>query len=159
MMRRRTFITLLGGAVAWPLAARAQQPTGGIRRVAVLMGIGETVSSRSWLAALLNRLGELGWRGGPYFVGQVPLWHGQPEQMRLWTAELMARSPDVVVTFTNLALDTLKPIAGGLPIVFSGVGDPVGSGFVESLARPGGNMTGFASHEPSMGGKWLDLLK
>jgi ABC-type uncharacterized transport system substrate-binding protein len=71
-------------------------------------------------------------------VVQVQWWHDQPDQMRLWAAELMARSPDVVVTFTNLALDMLKPIAGGVPIVFSGVGDPVGSGFVASLARPGG---------------------
>jgi putative ABC transport system substrate-binding protein len=154
-LRRREVITLLGGAaVAWPLAAWAQQAAGDIRRVAVLMGIGETASSRSWLAALLGRLDELGWREGRNFVVQVQWWHDQPEH-----AELMARSPDIVVTFTNLALDMLKPIAGGVPIVFSGVGDPVGSGFVASLARPGGNLTGFASHEPSLGGKWLGLLK
>src|SRR5262245_54305938 len=158
-LKRREFITLLGGAAAWPLAARAQQPAGGIRRVAVLMGIGETTSSRSWLAALFNRLDELGWQEGRNLVTQVQWWHDQPEQMRLWAADLMARSPDVVVTFTNLALEMLKPIAGEVPIVFSGVGDPVGSGFIASLARPGGNMTGFASHEPSMGGKWLYLLK
>jgi putative tryptophan/tyrosine transport system substrate-binding protein len=159
-VRRRAFISLLGGAVAaGPLAARAQQSAGSIRRVAVLMGVGETISSRSWLAAFLNRLDELGWREGRNLIVQVQWWHDQPEQMRLWAAELMARSPDVVVTFTNLALDMLKPIAGGVPIVFSGVGDPVGSGFVTSLARPGGNLTGFASHEPSLGGKWLDLLK
>jgi ABC-type uncharacterized transport system substrate-binding protein len=159
-MKRREFVTLLGcAAAAWPLAARAQQPAGDIRRVAVLMGIGETASSRSWLAALLSRLDELGWREGRNLVVQVQWWHDQPEQMRLWVTELMARSPDIVVTFTNLALDMLKPIAGGVPIVFSGVGDPVGSGFVASLARPGGNLTGFASHESSLGGKWLDLLK
>jgi putative ABC transport system substrate-binding protein len=127
--------------------------------LAVLMGIGETASSRSWLAALLNRLDELGWQEGRNLVTQVQWWHDQPEQMRLWAAALLARSPNVVVTFTNLALDVLKPIAGSVPIVFCGVGDPVGIGFVASLARPGGNMTGFASHEPSMGGKWLDLLK
>ena len=79
--------------------------------------------------------------------------------MRVWAAELIARSPDVAVTFTNFALELLKPIAGNVPIVFSGVGDPVGSGFVASLPRPGGNITGFASHEPSMGGKWLEVLK
>jgi len=158
-MRRREFITLLGSAAAWPMAVRAQQGPGGIRRVAVLMGIGETASSRSWLAALFNRLDELGWREGRNLVTQVQWWHDQPEQMRLWAADLLARSPDVVVTFTNLALDMLKPIAGSVPIVFSGVGDPVASGFVASLARPGGNMTGFASHEPTMGGKWLGLLK
>jgi len=157
-VKRREFITMLGGATAWPFTARAQQPAGSIRRVAVLMGIDETTSSRSWLAALVNRLDELGWREGRNFVVQQ-WWHDPPEQMRLWVAKLMARSPDVIVTFTNLALDMLKPMAGGVPIVFSGVGDPVGSGFVTSLARPGGNLTGFASHEPSLGGKWLDLLK
>ena len=79
--------------------------------------------------------------------------------MRVWAAELIARSPDVAVTFTNLALAVLKPIAGNVPIVFVGVGDPVGGGFVSSLAHPGGNITGFASHESSMGGKWLEVLK
>jgi putative tryptophan/tyrosine transport system substrate-binding protein len=76
-----------------------------------------------------------------------------------WAAELIARSPDVALTYTNLALAVLKPIAGNVPIVFVGVGDPVGGGFVSSLARPGGNITGFASYEPSMGGKWLEVLK
>ena len=77
----------------------------------------------------------------------------------MWAAELIAGSPDVAVTFTNLALEVMKPIAGRVPIVFIGVGDPVGSGFVSSFAQPGGNITGFASHDPSMGGKWLEVLK
>jgi putative ABC transport system substrate-binding protein len=79
--------------------------------------------------------------------------------MRTWVAELMARSPDVAVAFSNPALAMLKPLAGNIPVVFVGVGDPVGSRFVASLARPGGNITGFASHAPSMGGKWLEVLK
>ena len=79
--------------------------------------------------------------------------------MRVWAAELIAGSPDVAVTFTNLALEVMKPIAGSVPIVFIGVGDPVGSGFVSSFAHPGGNITGFASHDPSLGGKWLEVLK
>src|SRR5262245_13611509 len=79
--------------------------------------------------------------------------------MRAWAAELIARSPDVAVTYTNLALAVLKPIAGTVPIVFVGVGDPVGGGFVSSLARPGGNITDFASYEASMGGKWLEVLR
>src|SRR5262245_60903771 len=100
MRTRREIVRLFGSAAAaWPLAAHAQQPASSIRRVAVLMGIGETTSSRSWLAALVNRLDELGWREGRNFVVQVQWWHDQPEQMRLWAAELMARSPDVVVTF------------------------------------------------------------
>jgi putative ABC transport system substrate-binding protein len=157
-MRRRAFITLLGGAAAWPLAARAQQ-AGPVRRIVVLMGAPETAWSRGWLAAFLRRLDELGWRDGLNVVMQVQWWNDQPEQMRVWAAELIARSPDVAVTYTNLALAVLKPIAGSVPIVFVGVGDPVGGGFVSSLARPDGNITGFASHEPSMGGKWLEVLK
>jgi len=136
--------------------ARAQP---GSRRVEVLMGAAETSSSRDWVAAFLRRLDELGWRDGHNLVVQVQWWNDRPEQMRIRAAELISRAPDVAVTFTNLALELLKPIAGNVPIVFCGVGDPVGSGFVASLARPGGNITGFASHESSMGGKWLGVLK
>ena len=158
-MRRREFITLLGGAVAaWPLAVRAQQREG-MRRVDVLMGAAETAWSRGWLAAFFRRLDELGWREGRNLVTQMQWWNDQPQQIRVWAAELIARSPDVAVTFTNLALEVLKPIAGDVPIVFMGVGDPVGSGFVANLAHPGGNITGFASHESSLGGKWLEVLK
>ena len=139
-------------------SARAQLVSGS-RRVVVLMGAAETPSSRDWFTAFLQRLDELGWRDGHNMVVQVQWWNDRPEQMRFRAAELIARSPDVAVTFTNLALEVLKPIAGNVPIVFCGVGDPVGSGFVANLARPGGNMTGFASHEPSMGGKWLGVLK
>jgi putative tryptophan/tyrosine transport system substrate-binding protein len=158
-LKRREFITLLGSAAAaWPLAARAQQPEP-IRRVVVLMGAAETALSRGWLATFLRRLDELGWRESRNLVTQVQWWNDQPEQMRAWAAELIARSPDVAVTFTNLALEVLKPIAGNVPIVFVAVGDPVGGGFVASLARPGGNITGFASHESSLAGKWLEVLK
>jgi putative ABC transport system substrate-binding protein len=157
-LRRREFITLIGGAAAWPFAARAQQPER-MRRVGVLMGAAETAWSRAWLAAFLRRLDELGWRESHNLITQVQWWNDQPEQMRVWATELIARSPDVAVTFTNFALEVLKPIAGSVPIVFIGVGDPVGSGFVASLAYPGGNITGFASHESSMGGKWLEVLK
>jgi putative ABC transport system substrate-binding protein len=157
-MRRRELIALLGGVAAWPLAARAQQP-GPVRRVVILMGAAETAWPRSWLAAFFRRLDELGWRENRNLVTQVQWWNDQPEQMRAWAAELIARSPDVAVTFTNLALEATKPIAGSVPIVFVGVGDPVGSRFVASLAHPGGNITGFASHESSLGGKWLEVLK
>ena len=156
-MRRRGFLGLVGGVlVAGINSARAQQRS---HRVEVLMGAAETSSSRHWVAAFLRRLDELGWREGHNLVVQVQWWNDQPEQMRTRAAELISRSPDVAVTFTTLALEVLKPTAGNVPIVFCGVGDPVGSGFVASLARPGGNITGFASHEPSMGGKWLGVLK
>src|SRR5215831_15102821 len=158
-MRRRAFIKFLGGAAtAWPLVGHAQQAEP-IRRIVVLMGAAETAWSRGWLTAFSRRLDELGWRESRNVITQVQWWNDQPEQMRVWAAELIARSPDVAVTYTNLALAVLKPIAGSVPIVFVGVGDPVGGGFVSSLARPGGNITGFASHEPSMGGKWLEVLK
>ena len=157
-MRRRDFILLIGGAAVWPLTARAQQREG-MRRVGILMGATETAWSRGWLAAFFRRLDELGWRESRNLVTQVQWGTDQPQQMRVWAAELIARSPDVAVTFTNLALQVLKPIAGDVPIVFTGVGDPVGSGFVTSLAHPGGNITGFASHESSLGGKWLEVLK
>jgi len=123
------------------------------------MGAAETTWSRGWLAAFLRRLDQLGWREGRNLFTQVQWWNDNPEQMRVWAAELVARSPDVALTYTNLALAVLKPVAGSVPIVFVGVGDPVGGGFVASLARPGGNITGFASHESSMGGKWLEVLK
>ena len=109
--------------------------------------------------AFWRRLDELGWRESRNLVTQVQWWNDQPEQIRVWATELIARSPDVAVTYTNLALAVLKPIAGSVPIVFVGVGDPVGGGFVSNLARPGGNITGFASYESSMGGKWLEVLK
>jgi putative ABC transport system substrate-binding protein len=158
-MRRREFITLLGGAVAGsPCAARAQEPAR-IRRVVVLMGSAETAWARGWLATFVHRLEELGWSEHHNLFTQVQWWNDTPEQMRLWAAELIAGSPDVAVTFTNPALEIVKPIAGKTPIVFVGIGDPVGSGYVSSLAHPGGNITGFASHEPSMGGKWLEVLK
>jgi putative ABC transport system substrate-binding protein len=151
-------ILLAGTASAWPLTARTQQGRG-IRRLVVIMGAAETAWSRVWLASLLRRLDELGWREGGNLVTQVQWWNDQPDHMRTWVAELMARSPDVAVAFSNPALAMLKPLAGNIPVVFVGVGDPVGSRFVASLARPAGNITGFASHAPSMGGKWLEVLK
>jgi putative ABC transport system substrate-binding protein len=156
-MRRRDFLFVAGNAaVAWPLAVRAQQ-VGDVRRVAVLMGVAELPSWIAATASLFHRLGELGWREDDNLVTQVR-W-SQPRLMKVQAAELIAGSPDVVVVFTNFALRVLKPIAGKVPIVFVGVGDPVGSGFVASLAHPGGNITGFASHDLSLGGKWLEILK
>src|SRR5215475_5307812 len=123
-MRRREFLTLLGSAVAGnPLAVHAQQAEA-IRRVVVLMGAAETPSSRRWLTSFLHRLNELGWSERRNLSTQVQWWNEGPEQMRAWAAELIASSPDVAVTFTNHALEVMKPIAGSVPIVFIGVGDP-----------------------------------
>jgi putative ABC transport system substrate-binding protein len=163
-VNRREVIGLFGGAaavssVSWLLAARAQQRPGGIRRIGVLMGTAATEQGESYLAAFLQRLEELGWAKGRNTSIEVRWWTGGPEQMRPAVAELLAFSPDVIMVFSNLALAVLKPMAGNVPVVFVGVGDPVGDGFVTSLARPGGNITGFAGNNGPMGGKWLEVLK
>jgi putative ABC transport system substrate-binding protein len=152
-MRRRYFIALLGTAAAWPLAARAQQGER-VRRVGVLMG----GSPGGLETDFLGRLDELGWKQERNLRAELR-WGVSPEQLKTSARELVALQPDVMVAFTNLALGELKPIARSVPIVFVGVGDPVGSGFVASLARPGGNITGFESYAPTMGGKWLELLQ
>src|SRR5262249_24511850 len=158
-MRRREFITLLGGAAAaWPLAARAQKGET-TRRIAVLMGTAATGQGETYLASFLQRLEELRWLQGRNISTNVRWWADGPEQMRTAVAEQLAFSPDVFVVWSNLALELLKPMAGKVPIVFAGVGDPLGSGFVASLARPGGNITGFVSFDGPMGGKWLEVLK
>jgi putative tryptophan/tyrosine transport system substrate-binding protein len=156
-MKRRELITLLGGAaVTWPLAARAQ---GGVRHIGVLMGAGATAGSTAYVAAFTRRLEELGWIEGRKAHIDVRWWNGDQNQLARVAKELLGSQPDIVVPFTNLALTALKPMLADTPMVFVGVGDPVGSGFVASLARPGGNITGFISNEPAMGGKWLEILK
>jgi putative ABC transport system substrate-binding protein len=158
-MKRRGFMTLLGGAaIAWPLAARAQQD-GRMRRIGVLMGSAEAALDKAYLANFWGRLEELGWKEGRNTLTEVRWWTGGPEQMRPIVAELLAFLPDVIMVFSNLALALLKPMAGEVPIVFVGVGDPLGDGFVTSLAHPGGNITGFAANDAPMGGKWLEMLK
>src|SRR3974377_2462470 len=110
-MKRRELLALLGSAVAGnPLAVHAQQPKP-VRRLVVLMGAAETPSSRRWLTSFLRQLDELGWRDRRNLFTRVPWWNDGPEQMRVWAAELIAGSPDVAVTFTNLALEVMKPIA------------------------------------------------
>ena len=158
-MRRREFITLLGGAaVAGALPLRAQQGDR-VRKVAVLMGAATTELGRTYLATFLRRLEQLGWTEGGNLRTEVRWWTGGPEQMQPVVAELLAFSPDVIMVFSNLALAVLKPMAGNVPVVFVGVGDPVGDGFVTNVARPGGNITGFAGTDGPIGGKWLEVLK
>jgi putative ABC transport system substrate-binding protein len=157
-VKRRDFIRLLGGAAAWPLTARAQQQER-MRRLAILMGSTETAVDQKNVAALLARLKALGWERGHNISADVRWWEGDAKQMQFVVRDMLAQTPDVIIAFTNLALAVLKPISGDVPVVFVGVGDPVGSGFVASLARPGGTITGFASNEAPMGGKWLEVLK
>jgi putative ABC transport system substrate-binding protein len=162
-MRRRELIAALGStalalSAAWPRPARAQQGDR-VRRIAVLMGSAPTELGKTYLAVFLRRLAALGWTDGRNARTEVRWWKGGPDEMRPVVAELLAFSPDVVMVFSNLALAVLKTMAGNVPVVFVGVGDPVGSGFVTSLARPGGNITGFAGTDGPIGGKWLEVLK
>jgi putative ABC transport system substrate-binding protein len=157
-MRRRTFIALICGAAAWPVAAPAQQGER-VRRIGVLMGSAETELGKTSLATFLQRLEQLGWTQRRNARVDVRWWSGGEAEMRPVVAELLAFSPDVIMVFSNLALALLKPMAENVPVVFVGVGDPVGDGFVASLAHPGGNTTGFAGTDGPIGGKWLEMLK
>jgi hypothetical protein len=158
-MQRREFITLLGGAAsAWPFGARAQQSER-IRRIAVLNGTAATGQNPAAYAAFLRRLSELGWTDGRNVQIEVRWANSDPELMRSYGTELAGHSPDVFLVQSNPALAVLRPLVGNTPIVFVHVADPVGSGFVASLARPGANITGFTNFEPSMGSKWLQTLK
>src|SRR5450432_2786279 len=158
-MRRREFNTLLGGAfAAWPFAVRAQQSER-VRRIAVLNGTAPTGQNPASYAAFLRRLGELGWTDGRNVRVELRWASSDPELMRSYGTELAGHSPDIFLVQSNPALAILRPLAGNTPIVFVNVADPVSSGFVASLARPGGNITGFTNFEPSMGGKWLQTLK
>jgi putative ABC transport system substrate-binding protein len=157
-MKRREFIALVGGAAAaWPLPLSAQKNE--VRRIAVLMGIAPTPHSDAYVAAFFRRLAELGWSRDRNFRTDVRWWTREPEQNRATVADSLAFSPDIILVFSNAALAMLKPMAKQVPIVFVRVGDPVGSGFVASLAHPGGNITGFAGYDGTMGGKWLEQLK
>jgi putative tryptophan/tyrosine transport system substrate-binding protein len=157
-MRRRDLITLLGGAAAWPLAVRAQQP-GGMRRIGVLMNTAaDDPQSPLRIAAFLQALQELGWSVGRN-VRIDTRWATEEAATRRYAAELVALAPDVILTPAAPIVGALQQATRTVPIVFAGVIDPVGAGLVESLARPGGNATGFTLFEYDIGGKWLELLK
>ena len=158
-MRRREFITLLGGATAaWPLAARAQQPDR-VRRVAVLMGYSETdLEAKELLWEFKEGLSELGWIEGRNLLMVVRWAPGRTDLMRTFAKELVGLQPDVILADSTPVTAALKRETLTIPIVFAAVADPVGSEFVASLPRPGGNITGFGSLETSMASKWLELL-
>ena len=161
-MKRREFITLLGGAaaVAWPLAARAQQPDR-VRRIGVLMAsAADDSESQARIAAFLQGLQQLGWADGRNMRIDTRWATTDADDIRRHAAELAALAPDVLVAATGTV--TAAPLLQAtrtVPIVFVQVIDPVGAGFVVSLARPGGNATGFTIYEYGMSGKWLELLK
>jgi putative ABC transport system substrate-binding protein len=155
-LRRREFISLLGGAAVWPLAARAQQPER-IRRIGVLMGYPE---AQSEFASFVQELQKLGWAEGRNLRTDIR-WGipADPESMHRFAKELVALQPDLILSQSTPTTAALLQETRTIPIVFAIVADPVGSGFVASLARPGGNATGFVVTEGSLGGKWLELLK
>jgi putative tryptophan/tyrosine transport system substrate-binding protein len=158
-MRRREFMTLLGGAAAaWPLTARTQQGER-LRRVGMLLGAQETdPETKRRIDALVRRLRELGWTKGRNIRFDY-LFSTEVERMRGHAAEIVELRPDVIVVNSNPLLAALRQVDRTIPTVFAQVADPVGSGFVESLARPGGNLTGFTNFEAEIGGKWLGLIK
>jgi putative ABC transport system substrate-binding protein len=157
-MNRRDFITLLGGGAAWPLAARAQQGDR-VRRIGVLMPYDENdPRARSVVSAFTQALADLGWSDGRN-VRMDLRWYGEDiNRMRALTRELVGTQPDIIVTSGTLATAALQRETRTIPIVFVTGGDPVATGIVPRLDRPGGNVTGFAAFEPSLGGKWLELL-
>jgi ABC-type uncharacterized transport system substrate-binding protein len=158
-MRRREFITLLGGAVALPLAARAQ-PGERMRRIGVLMNFAaDDPEGQTRLLAFAQALAQSGWTDGHNIRIDIRWGAGDPERIRKYAAELVALAPDVILASGGTALGPLRQVSRTVPAVFTGVGDPVGAGFVDSLARPGGNSTGFIAFEWSVSGKWLELLK
>ena len=159
-MRRREFIMLLGGAVTtWPLPARAQQPEQ-TRRIGVLMNrAADNPEGQAAVAAFREALQQLGWSDGRNVRIDTRWGGGDAESIRRYAAELVALAPDVILATGSLSVGPLLQATRVVPIVFVGVTDPVGAGFVDSLARPGGNVTGFMLLEYSSSGKWLELLK
>ena len=152
-MRRREFITALGGVAMWPLAADAEQP----RRIGILMGL-ETPQTKNLLAAFREALRSLDW-----FDGQtIQIEHQAApdfDGLRSGAAELLNHVPDLMVTYTTPATNVVRQASPNMRIVFISVSDPIGPGFVKSIERPGGNITGFTNFEETMGGKWLELLR
>jgi putative tryptophan/tyrosine transport system substrate-binding protein len=158
-MKRREFITLLGGAAAtWPLAARAQQ-SDRMRRIGVLIGTTERdLDGRNRLTALSKGMQELGWLDGQNLRIDVR-WAASDDLTHDYAVEIVGLKPDVIVANGTPASFAFKQQTQTIPIVFAQVIDPVGQGLIQNLARPGGNLTGFTNYEFSIGGKWLQLLK
>jgi putative tryptophan/tyrosine transport system substrate-binding protein len=158
-MRRREFISLIAGATAWPLAARAQQPDE-MRLIGVLMAYAESdPDAQSEVAAFRNELKKLGWREGNNLRIELRWGAGDANRIKTFAKELVDLRPDAILGQTTSVVTALSRETRTIPIVFAVVSDPIGSGFGASLAHPGGNITGFTTNEPAVGGKWLGLLK
>src|SRR5262245_52273181 len=159
-MKRREFITLLGGAAAaWPLAVRGQQPER-MRRIGVLMNrAADNPEGQTRFAAFLKGLQEAGWAVGHNAHIDIRWGETDADRARRYAQELVALAPDIFFAAGTASVTALQRVTSVLPIVFAGVSDPVGAGFVDTLARPGGNITGFMVVEYGFSGKWLELLK
>jgi putative tryptophan/tyrosine transport system substrate-binding protein len=156
---RRAFVSLLGGmAAAWPLTASAQQRER-IRRIGVLMGIANDAEGQSRVAAFRQALQALGWDEGSKVEFSYRWQADSSEQARRFADEMLEWRPDVILSNSTPMTLAISKATRTVPIVFANVGDPIGSGFVENFARPSGNLTGFANFQPSLAGKWLELLK
>jgi putative ABC transport system substrate-binding protein len=156
-MKRREFIGLVGGAAAWPLAAHAQER---VRCLDVLLpAVADDAGFQICLGSFLQGLGQLGWTDGRNVRIDTRWATANAAEIRKHAAELVALAPDVILADGGLTVGALLQATRTVPIVFPVVGDPVGAGLVDSLARPGGNATGFMNFEYSIGGKWLELLK
>jgi putative tryptophan/tyrosine transport system substrate-binding protein len=159
-MKRREFLTLIGGAsAAWPFAAQAQQP-GATRRIGALMNFSsEAPEGQGRIAAFKQALQKLGWNDGDNVRIDIRWAADDVERFRKYSEELVELNPDVILASASASVAALQRITRSVPIVFANAVDPVGAGYITSLARPGGNTTGFTSFEYSIGGKWLELLK
>jgi putative tryptophan/tyrosine transport system substrate-binding protein len=157
-MRRRDFITLLGATAVWPIAARAQP--GPVRRIGVLMnGAATETRPQSYVAAFVQALRQLGWTEGQNLRIDVRWNAGDAALARLYAAQLIGLMPDVILASSTTNLTVIQQATSTVPVVFVQVSDPVEQGFVASVTKPGGNLTGFSMYEFSVGGKWVDLLK
>ena len=159
-MKRRDVLLLFGGAaVAWPLAGHAQQPER-VRRVGVLMSLPENDPvSQPRLTAFVQALGHFGWLEGKNIRIDYRFGASDPILFKTYAAELVGLMPDVILATSSSAVAALRQLTRTIPVVFTPVADPVGQGFVQSLARPGGNLTGFSSYDAELMGKWVQLLK
>jgi putative tryptophan/tyrosine transport system substrate-binding protein len=158
-MRRREFIAGLSGAAAWPVVARAQQPDR-VRRIGVVMAyLDDDPNGQTQVAAFREQLGKLGWIEGRNL--QIDFRYGadDPNRIREKARELLQLAPDLMVSNSNQVTAILQTEVRTTPLVFVSVSDPIGSGFVADLAKPGGNITGFANFQPTMGEKWLEMLR
>jgi len=158
-MRRREFLGILGCAAAWPIASKAQ-PTERTRVVGVLTNLGpDDPEAKARITVFEQTLQQLGWAVGRDLKIEIRETGSDLDQLRRYAGELVALAPDVILTIGSVALAPLQQATRTIPIVFVNVPDPVGAGFVQSMAHPGGNITGFSNFEYSMSGKWAELLK